>query len=155
MSLVIAREPPDRADIGPLLAASEAVSAALYPPESNHMIGLETLLGPDVSFFVARLAARPIGCAALVRASAHYGELKRMFVAENARGTGIAHALLDAVERDARARGIGLIRLETGIHSHAALALYRSAGFVERGAFGAYLPDALSVFMERRLHPQP
>ncbi|HEV8436640.1 MAG TPA: GNAT family N-acetyltransferase, partial [Methylomirabilota bacterium] len=33
----------------------------------------------------------------------------------------------------------------------AALGLYRAAGYVERGPFGDYRPDPLSVFMEKRL----
>lgn len=32
-----------------------------------------------------------------------------------------------------------------------ALGLYRSAGYVEREAFGEYKADPLSVFMEKRL----
>jgi putative acetyltransferase len=49
----------------------------------------------------------------------------------------------------AAAEGAAVLRLETGAGSHAALALYRAAGFVERGPFGAYRPDPLSVFMEK------
>lgn len=43
--------------------------------------------------------------------------------------------------------------LETGIHSHEALALYKRCGFARRGRFGSYSDDPLSVFMERRLQP--
>ena len=43
------------------------------------------------------------------------------------------------------------MRLETGIYQPEALGLYRSAGYVEREAFGDYVPDPLSVFMEKRL----
>lgn len=39
--------------------------------------------------------------------------------------------------------------------SHAALALYRAAGFSERGPFDDYKPDPLSVFTEVRLWEQP
>jgi putative acetyltransferase len=42
--------------------------------------------------------------------------------------------------------------LETGIHQPAALSLYRSAGFIEREPFAPYLPDPLSVFMEKRIY---
>jgi putative acetyltransferase len=42
-------------------------------------------------------------------------------------------------------------RLETGVVSHAALALYRRAGFAEREPFADYGPDPLSVFMEKQL----
>ena len=42
-------------------------------------------------------------------------------------------------------------RLETGIHQPEALGLYRRLGYVERGPFGSYALDPLSVFFEKRL----
>ena len=47
--------------------------------------------------------------------------------------------------------GVTLARLETGIRQPEALGLYRRLGYLERGRFGAYLEDPLSVFMEKRL----
>jgi len=41
--------------------------------------------------------------------------------------------------------------LGTGIRQPEALALYRSAGFREIEPFGDYLPDPLSLFMEKTL----
>ena len=46
---------------------------------------------------------------------------------------------------------MGLLRLETGVKQPEALTLYSAAGFVEISPFGAYGPDPLSVFMEKRL----
>ena len=43
------------------------------------------------------------------------------------------------------------MRLETGTKQPEAIALYRKFGYVERGPFGAYKPDPLSIFMEKRL----
>ena len=43
------------------------------------------------------------------------------------------------------------MRLETGIRQPEAIGLYRSAGYAEIGPFGAYRPDPLSLFMEKRL----
>ncbi|MCB1331976.1 MAG: GNAT family N-acetyltransferase, partial [Maritimibacter sp.] len=80
-----------------------------------------------------------------------YGEVKSMFVAEAARGLGVGAALLDAVEAEARARGLPALMLETGNLLHAAHRLYARAGFTECGRFGDY-PDAkTSLFMEKRL----
>lgn len=44
-----------------------------------------------------------------------------------------------------------MIRLETGVYQPEALALYGRAGYVERGPFGDYVADPLSVFMEKEL----
>jgi putative acetyltransferase len=41
--------------------------------------------------------------------------------------------------------------LEAGAKQPEALALYQSAGFVEIGPFGEYLPDPFSIFMEKTL----
>jgi putative acetyltransferase len=46
--------------------------------------------------------------------------------------------------------GQSLLRLETGIDNHEALALYERQGFVRRGPFGDYREDPLSVFMEKQ-----
>ncbi len=68
-----------------------------------------------------------------------------------ARGRGIARGILAALEQAARDEGVQLMQLETGVHSPEALALYRRAGYRERGPFGPYAPDPLSVFMEKSL----
>jgi ribosomal protein S18 acetylase RimI-like enzyme len=41
--------------------------------------------------------------------------------------------------------------LQTRVTQFEALALYRSAGFVEIGSFGPNRPDPYSVFMEKRI----
>jgi putative acetyltransferase len=48
-----------------------------------------------------------------------------------------------------------LLRLETGVRQPEALGLYRKLGYRERGPFGAYKPDPLSVFMEKRVGALP
>ncbi|MEI9988161.1 MAG: GNAT family N-acetyltransferase [Aliidongia sp.] len=74
-----------------------------------------------------------------------------MWVAPAARGLGVSKALLAALEAAASAENISVLRLETGIVSHAALALYSAAGFERCGPFADYRPDPLSVFMEKAL----
>ena len=82
---------------------------------------------------------------------AGYGEIKRMFVADAARGHGIGRRLLAAIESEARNFGLSVLRLETGIRQPAAIGLYRSCGYREVAPFGDYGPDPLSVFMEKTL----
>lgn len=147
----IGRESPDQDDIRAIFAASDALSAALYPAESNHPVYADALSGPNARFFVARAEGRAIGCAGLILDQGRAAELKRMYVDAAARGTGLGRALLQAVEDAGRAEDVRIVRLETGIHSHAALGLYRRFGYRERGPFGSYRPDPLSVFMEKAL----
>jgi putative acetyltransferase len=149
--ITIALESPRQAEVGRLLEALDAYQSALYPPESNHFLDVDGLAASDVRFFVARRGAEALGCGALRIDGAGYGELKRMFVAPAARGLKLGRRILDRIEEEARREGLGWLRLETGVHQPEALGLYRSAGYVERDAFGDYRPDPLSVFMEKRL----
>ena len=75
-----------------------------------------------------------------------------MYVEPAARGRKLGRSILLRIEQEARTAGLECLRLETGIHQAEALALYRSAGYRERGPFGDYRSDALSIFMERNLH---
>ncbi|MCC7047871.1 MAG: GNAT family N-acetyltransferase [Alphaproteobacteria bacterium] len=151
----VAEESPHQAAVAELLRQSDAHAQALYPPESNHLVDVDTLAQPNVRFFVARLDGRAVGCGALVLGRPGKAEIKRMFVSEAARGKGVARAILAAIEAAAGRARVGKIRLETGIDSHAALALYRRFGYRERGPFGDYRPDPLSVFMQKKLPVNP
>jgi putative acetyltransferase len=148
----INKESPGRGEIKRLLAEADAYAASLYPPESRHPINADELKAPGVRFFVARADSVAVGCAALLR-DGDAGELKRMFVLERARGLGVGRAILRAVEEAALADGVRVLRLESGTRNGEALTLYRRSGYADRGPFGAYGPDPLSVFMEKHLSP--
>lgn len=60
---------------------------------------------------------------------------------------------MGAIENHLIDQGICRIRLEAGIYQPEALGLYRRLGYVERGPYGDYAPDPLSVFMEKQLRP--
>jgi putative acetyltransferase len=80
-----------------------------------------------------------------------YAELKRLFVDDEARGRGLAGALLRAVEDRAREQGCTLARLETGPKSVAAIALYEKHGYRRIPNFGQYEGDPHSYCMEKAL----
>jgi putative acetyltransferase len=150
-ALAIAPESPLQDDVRALFAQSDAFSAALYPPDSNHTLDAEALAQPAVRFLVARVDGAAVGCVAVVLGDVGEAELKRMFVAAHVRRQGIAARLLCAIEAVARREGVRLLRLETGVSSAAAVGLYRRSGYGERGPFGSYRCDPLSIFMERDL----
>jgi putative acetyltransferase len=149
--MVIAEERPDQGEAVELLRQSDAFALALYPPEYRHQIDLPALLADNVRFFVARRGGRALGCMALARTGLDKGELKRCFVTQEARGQGVGLALLLAAEAAARAQGMRAIQLETGIRNNAALRLYRGSGYHDRGPFGGYPDDGVSVFLEKTL----
>jgi putative acetyltransferase len=151
IEITLAIESPRQADVARLLEALDAYQSALYPPESNHFLGVDALGAPTIRFFVARRGGEAVGCGALRIDGAGYGELKRMFVVPGARGARLGRRILERIEEEARREGLACLRLETGVHQPEALGLYRSAGYAEREAFGEYKPDPLSVFMEKSL----
>lgn len=104
-------------------------------------------------FLVARDAAgEPVGCAAL-RPLDEPGvaEVKRMYVRPAARGSGVARALLDAVEAAARERGMTRLVLETGTAQPEAIRFYLREGYAEIPRFGAYAGSDLSRCFARSL----
>jgi DNA-binding MarR family transcriptional regulator/GNAT superfamily N-acetyltransferase len=77
----------------------------------------------------------PVGCGAVKHHPGGPSEIKRMWVAESARGHGIARRLLAELEADAVRSGASVARLETNRALVEAIALYRSAGYAEVPAF--------------------
>jgi len=149
--MIINTETPDQPEVRAMLATLDAYCASLYPAESNHLLDVASLLAGDVLFLVARdIDGAAVGCAALANRGS-YGEVKRMYVDEARRGLGTGRQLLDHLAMFARMSGLGELKLETGIHQPAAIALYEHAGFTPCAPFGDYAPDPLSLFMEKRL----
>ena len=90
---------------------------------------------PAGLFLVATLHGDPIGSGALKFHGRKPAELKRMWVAEPARGLGVGRRLLTELENQAARHGVRTIRLETNKSLVEAINLYRSAGYVEVAAF--------------------
>jgi ribosomal protein S18 acetylase RimI-like enzyme len=84
---------------------------------------------------LAWLRERPVGCGALKFHGDQPAELKRMWVAESARGLGIGRRILVELERLADMHAVRTLRLETNRTLAEAIGLYRSAGYVEVPAF--------------------
>jgi DNA-binding MarR family transcriptional regulator/GNAT superfamily N-acetyltransferase len=92
---------------------------------------------PAGQFFVAYLHGEPIGCGAVKHHADAPAEIKRMWIAATARGLGLGRRLLEKLEACALASGARVARIETSAVLTEALALYRSAGWVEVPAFNA------------------
>ena len=149
--ITVARESPRQDEVVALIRQADALMQSLYPAESNHLVDVESLAAFNVHFLVARERGRALGCGAFVLGEKGQAEMKRVFVDPTARGKGVARALMAALERDAANLGVTLMQLETGIKQSEAIALYRRFGYAERGPFGNYKSDPLSLFMEKRL----
>jgi putative acetyltransferase len=151
MAAVITPERPDSLDAAALIAELEAHLASSYPSQSRHGYSVEKLLARGVSFFVVRVDDHPAGCGGVELVGAEYGEIKRMYVRPRFRGLGLAKLMVDHLVAHAKSRGVPLMRLETGIHQRAAIALYERMGFRPIPPFGDYTDDPLSRCYELRI----
>ena len=148
-TVVVRIESPDQADVRKLLEQLDAHMSSLYPAESNHLLGVEALLRPDIRFFVARQSGTARGCGALKLGTDGTAEVKRMYVDPASRGSGIGKSLMSAIEEIAQRESVRILRLETGIHQPEAIGLYVASGFREIPAFPPYRPDPLSRFFAK------
>jgi len=86
---------------------------------------------PAGQFYVAYLHGEPIGCGAVKHHSDAPAEIKRMWIAPQARGLGLGRRLLETLEACARTGGARFAYIETSAVLTEALSLYRSTGWVE------------------------
>jgi putative acetyltransferase len=133
-----------------LLKQSHALMESLFPPEDNFYLDINDLTADHIRFFAARVGDTIIGTGAIAL-KPDYAEIKSMFVAETARGTGAADALMRQLEDAARAEKRMMLKLETGNVLHAAHKLYARHGFTNCGPFGDYSAAHSSIFMEKSL----
>ena len=84
---------------------------------------------PEGNFLVAYVDGRPVGCGGLKRLAPDTVEVKRVYVRADARGLGVARALLEALESAAAAAGYTVVRLDTGANQPEALELFQTAGY--------------------------
>ena len=138
----IAMEAPDSADARACVAAyiaelAETFEEGFDPANGNPTPEIAAMTPPAGCFLVARLDGRAVGCGALHTLEPGIGEIKRMWVAQQARGLGIAGRLLEALETKAREFGMRRVRLDTNRALTAAQAMYRKAGYVEIQRFNA------------------
>ena len=93
-------------------------------------------LVPERTLFVGRLDGVIAGSAQLVRptknneAQSHAASLTTNFVAPWARGYGIGHGIIQAVERRARADGFSVLNLDVRSTQVAAIGRYDALGFI-------------------------
>jgi GNAT superfamily N-acetyltransferase len=94
--------------------------------------------------WVARDGDRPVGTVALAPSGKpngrHRGEVVKLMVHRDARGRGVARALLATVERAAAEAGLTLLLLDTETGSDAER-LYRAAGWIRHGAVPGFATD--------------
>ena len=138
-------------------AALTAEYEQMLPPDLRHenftteSADIEGAYGYPNAAFVATTDGKACGCVAFARLDARTAVVKKMYVRPEFRGRGIARALMQAVEIEARRRGLERLVLDTERDVlREAYNLYVTLGFTDCGPYGE-VDYATPTFMERWL----
>ena len=93
----------------------------------------------------------PVGCGGVRKLDPHFGEVKRMYVAHDSRGTGVSSAILERIEQYAADAGWQRLVLETGDQQPDAIRFYQREGYSRIPNFGYYADSDLSLCFEKVL----
>ena len=150
-------EPHEAETVGELLVAFRDHLGVDWPSDNAFIAGVERLIEDPNTVYLLGAPDPDSPPAGVAQVRFRYGIwwaaedclLEDLFVREDARGSGLGRALLEATIAQARARGARRIELDANDHNEAAIALYRSAGFdAQDDRYGGR-----NLFM--RLHLEP
>lgn len=100
-----------------------------------HLEPYAALRPPDGVVYILEVGGAVAGMVALTKLSDDTGELHRMWINPDCRGSGYSRPLLNKVLEAGRDLGCSTFKLSTPKFAHAAQHLYRSAGFKEIGEY--------------------
>ncbi|NUU20990.1 MAG: GNAT family N-acetyltransferase [Streptomycetaceae bacterium] len=145
-------------DVRKLVAEVQQVYVERYGAPDETPVDHADFDPPTGLFLVAYADGHPLACGGWrISGYAEPGhgpgdaELKRMYVRPEARGRGLARAVLAELETRAAAAGQRRMILETGTNQPEAIALYRSSGYTPIPNFGYYKDSPLSVCLAKTL----
>jgi ribosomal protein S18 acetylase RimI-like enzyme len=102
-----------------------------FDPGRSTVPDAGAFVAPTGALIVASLWSEPLGCGGLLWQDDRTAYIKRMWIDPSTRGLGVGRRLLSELETQAARRGCETVRLETNRSLTEAIALYRSAGYVE------------------------
>jgi GNAT superfamily N-acetyltransferase len=153
LNITPATSPRDIEDIRALFGeysalVAEALCFQNFDREVDSLPGEYAL--PGGVLLIARDADEAAGCVALRRLDGATSEIKRMYVREQYRGSGLGRRLALAVIEEARKRNCVRVVLDTLPKLVPAIALYRDLGFRETAPYLAS-PTPGAVCFELKL----
>lgn len=110
-------------------------STRTFDPTTGATVTPDEARPPAGRFFVAYLHGKPLGCGAVKHPAGAPAQIKRMWIAPEARGLGLGRRLLTTLEECARDAGAVIARIETNSDLSEALALYTTTGWKQVDAF--------------------
>jgi GNAT superfamily N-acetyltransferase len=137
-----------RADAPEATALMSELSADLLASHGSPG-SLPDVADEDMVFALADIDGVPVGCGALVLLGDGVGEIRRMYARPGTKGVGTS--VLGYLEREARARGLRALMLETRLANRRAVAFYVRHGYLPREAYGRYVGRPECVCFEKTL----
>lgn len=135
-----------------LIREIDALTLALHPGSPIYGIEAEGFIDAGGAFLLLHIDGELAGCGGLRPVDEGSVEVKRMYIRENFRGRSFSRMLLRKLEKDARNRGVKIMRIETDdIPGGVALNLYRSAGYATIACYGEYIDNPLSICLAKPL----
>lgn len=154
-ALVLVETAPEAPEAASLIAALDDHLRELYPGMPIHGIDPVKFRQSGGIFLIGKVDRVAVACGAIRPLEDGVGEIKRMYVRPEQRGSGFARALLAALEQAAADRGYRTIRLETGENQVAAIRLYESAGYHSIPPYGDDTSDSRSRYFEKAIEACP
>ncbi len=102
-----------------------------FDPGAHNPSGDLDMAPPKGCFLVATRDGIDIGCGGLKRLDPQTVEIKRVWVAPQARGLGLARRIMDELEEFARQSGAARVVLDTNRALSEAQAMYKARGYRE------------------------
>jgi putative acetyltransferase len=141
---------PLRDDVRALMDRLNKHNLSHCPPEICHLATPEQLATTDCIMFGAFIEGCLCGMGA-IKFMTGYGEITRMFVADEFRGRGVAKEILGCLIQCAVDRGLASVKLETSTKFISAVRLYKASGFTLCPPFGEYVNSSHNTYMEKKL----
>lgn len=139
-----------RAFLARLRPSDDAAVLAAYPEEQFRLVldAVEQANRPPLGMM--RLVLQdggPVGCGTVQTLAPGDAEIKRVWIAPEARGLGAGRALMDRLVLDCRTLGFRRILMDTGNALLSAAALYDRMGFRRRGPYQPMPAEAEGVML--------
>ena len=104
----------------------------------------------DGAFYIAKDGTKVIGCIGLRKIQTGICEMKRLYVKDDYKGSGLGKKLIKTIIEEAKKKGYEKMRLDTLPKMKTAQKLYKEFGFVEVTQYTVNPVDG-AVFMEKLL----
>jgi GNAT superfamily N-acetyltransferase len=143
--------PYDHPDASVMIEALQGEYVKRYGGRDRTKVHPSQFAPPLGLFLIGYTDTEPVACGGWRVHEDGVVEIKRMYVVPDARGRGLARAMLAELELTAKRAGNRQIVLETGGKQPEAIGLYLSSGFTPVPSFGIYADNEAAMHLGKML----